>query len=853
MLPRTWQDCLFELREDIKKEISTLCKKDITEVKRFLSSSEISLNVWKISLLDHLNKENNGLVKNEYYDIFSWVLQNDQILEALLCSGDVPPNRWANAINILCKILLANPDLMNLYNSKFEITCHQRLAVAIALTYSSPVVSLADQRIEIDAVRRYAEFSNLAANGSGIKLFPDFYQLRTWHLRYVVGSWAEENELEWARSNVPQKFANSSEIGNATFEMVPYKEYNDESISVHEGAKYYKDKPATLQLIHEVGGVCGAVSKFGCAMAQAHGIPAMPVAQPGHCAFLWWKDGNWTLANDVSDLKLSTVHEGVQLPWCTDKACYVLLMNEAQTKFEDYKLSQILRVVAGEAKDNLHSLILLHFAIATCFSNFHAWRDFAAILGLCEITNSISLSILSKYCLSNHTTSESFDVLSLNKPVQVSDCEERARNLVDGTGSEWWTGNKTGWIEIDLQELCNVRKVDIQWWGISVSRSLILLSSDGGDYKKMRSSNEDENDPQDYNDWSHFDGWVEPSIKIKFELNDGTLDPWGMEKYFGIRQILVKGHKIGDTTVLNDVKEIIANGDSEASYKLPYHGKGCWEINTPISCLNIDLGRPCFLQTICFFGSTITSNEKFVVLGSIDGKTFHKISNGTEMTTNGFSINCYSAAEFLRLEPRKGQSDKQCVEILSHSQLSLFGWDLRIKDILHFKSKALLFDNYPQAVEKIKEVYEDASSEVLSMGKPVIVSDCSERGHNLVDGTDTEWWSENETASIEIDLESICIIKSVNIQWWGISISSNISIFAFEPEKDFIEVRSSSNKIEAPEEMNGWSFLKGWDIPTNKIRFKLYNGCLDPWGMNKHFGIRQIVIRGRHLNIKNQQ
>ena len=280
-------------------------------------------------------------------------------------------------------------------------------------------------------------------------------------------------------------------------------------------------------------------------MAQAHGIPAMPVAQPGHCAFLWWKNGNWTLANDVSDLKLSSIHEGVQLPWCTDKACYVLLMNEAQAKFEDYKLSEILRVVAGEAKDNLHSMVLLNLAISTCFSNFHAWRDFAAILGLCEITNSISLSILSKYCLSNHTASESFDVLSLNKPVQVSDCEERARNVVDGTGSEWWTGNKTGWIEIDLQELCNVTKVEIQWWGISVSRSLILLSSDGGEYKKMRSSNEDKNDPQDYNDWSHFDGWVEPSIKIKFELNDGTLDPWGMENFLVFVRYWLKVIKSG--------------------------------------------------------------------------------------------------------------------------------------------------------------------------------------------------------------------------------------------------------------------------------------------------------------------
>ena len=42
-----------------------------------------------------------------------------------------------------------------------------------------------------------------------------------------------------------------------------------------------------MALMHEVGAVCGGVSKFGVAMAQAFGIPAMPVGQPGHCAFLW--------------------------------------------------------------------------------------------------------------------------------------------------------------------------------------------------------------------------------------------------------------------------------------------------------------------------------------------------------------------------------------------------------------------------------------------------------------------------------------------------------------------------------------------------------------------------------------
>ena len=153
MLPRTWQDCLFELREDIKKEISTLCLRDITDVKRFFSSSEISLNVWKIALLDHLDIDNSGLVKNEYYDIFQWVLQNDQILEALLCSGDVPPNRWANATNILCKILRTKPDLMNLYNCKSEITCNQRLAVAIAAGWASVLTRRPDRARRVGFMR----------------------------------------------------------------------------------------------------------------------------------------------------------------------------------------------------------------------------------------------------------------------------------------------------------------------------------------------------------------------------------------------------------------------------------------------------------------------------------------------------------------------------------------------------------------------------------------------------------------------------------------------------------------------------------------------------------------------------
>ena len=94
----------------------------------------------------------------------------------------------------------------------------------------------------------------------------------------------------------------------------------------------------SLQVLHEVGAVCGGVSKFGVAMAQSFGIPAMPIGQPGHCAFIWWKgdEEGWVLSNDVSGLARSTMHDGIQWTW-GEKISYVLLMEAAQKNVEKYR------------------------------------------------------------------------------------------------------------------------------------------------------------------------------------------------------------------------------------------------------------------------------------------------------------------------------------------------------------------------------------------------------------------------------------------------------------------------------------------------------------------------------------
>ena len=156
------------------------------------------------------------------------------ILETLLCSGYIQDHSWLKAIQLLTEILDLDPEA----HSGYKL----RLAVAIAITFSSPLKSLACSEVCIDGKKRYRNFVKWAAAGD---LFPCFFSLTAWQLRYVVGSWAQDEELEWARENVLEEFKSPEKIGEVTPKMVKYKDKNDDGISVHEGPKYYNYRPVT--------------------------------------------------------------------------------------------------------------------------------------------------------------------------------------------------------------------------------------------------------------------------------------------------------------------------------------------------------------------------------------------------------------------------------------------------------------------------------------------------------------------------------------------------------------------------------------------------------------------------------
>lgn len=56
----------------------------------------------------------------------------------------------------------------------------------------------------------------------------------------------------------------------------------------------WRDVNTSAENTQVIGGVCGGLSYFGTMAAQAHGIPAYPVGQPGHCAYaVRVKRGEW--------------------------------------------------------------------------------------------------------------------------------------------------------------------------------------------------------------------------------------------------------------------------------------------------------------------------------------------------------------------------------------------------------------------------------------------------------------------------------------------------------------------------------------------------------------------------------
>lgn len=332
-------------------------------VKKVADSPVLSLALAQWKLLTVIGPDNfKEVADKDGVEFLTWLFTNREALHAYLGSGPLDKDGTAHGLEIWRDIFKAD--------SKSRDGLWMRVAAAVALAHTVPVKSLADGG-EIDPLRRYQYFKN--AHSSGL-LFDSFNQAGVWELRFVVNSWARDEELAWVVSAIDPKNKSQEKVGEACW-MVPYRLENAKGVSVQNGPEYYDHKPVTMELMHTVGGVCGAISKFGTAAAQAHGIPAMPVGQPGHCAFLWKKDPQtWRTGNDISGWPGSTEHGGTYIHW-GNRGSYVLMMEQAHREPARFLASEQARWLSAATKEAAKSTSLLETAAKIQPFNGGAWLD----------------------------------------------------------------------------------------------------------------------------------------------------------------------------------------------------------------------------------------------------------------------------------------------------------------------------------------------------------------------------------------------------------------------------------------------------------------------------------------------
>lgn len=210
-------------------------------------------------------------------------LQNPVWMELYLGAGLIPENSPAG-IQILSDIWKAD-------GKSPDFRTYQSLATGIASVFSTGPFAgkLKANSANCNPVRRYQIFKKLHQEN---KLHPGFIKLRPWEIRFVTGIHWDDKSYEWLNEHINLPWRRYTDACWAA----PYTGNNFFGDTI-QGPLFYvpwRDSSGEAENTRTIGGVCGGLSHFGTMAAQAHGIPAYPVGQPGHCAYaVRVKRGQW--------------------------------------------------------------------------------------------------------------------------------------------------------------------------------------------------------------------------------------------------------------------------------------------------------------------------------------------------------------------------------------------------------------------------------------------------------------------------------------------------------------------------------------------------------------------------------
>lgn len=229
------------------------------------------------------------------------------------------------------------------------------------------------------SLKLYEFYRTAKQNGN---LFQQYDQLEAWEMAILFDHGRSTEDLAWGQNLSKSTSSFTAKTADRATQFIPYREKNKNGISIHAGAPFYDYKPTTLEILHEYGGVCGAVSKGAAGFLASRGVPAYPIGQPGHCAFVYKNlSGEWTIGNNIYGWVWSGGHSGFTLPDSANMSPWEgpPAMISSYTRFKQLKESrdsELCRAYAALSGNSSNRDFLLNQALEKAYGkNVVAWKD----------------------------------------------------------------------------------------------------------------------------------------------------------------------------------------------------------------------------------------------------------------------------------------------------------------------------------------------------------------------------------------------------------------------------------------------------------------------------------------------
>lgn len=318
-----------------------------------------------------------------------WLVNDTENLQLFIEAGGYFSGTGENALNALV-------NLYTEYHNDMNNKTYKKMLLATAAAYSKNIrtflVNYGGVATNSDPVVKYKYFKNLYDEGLFVRKAEfDNYSMEI--MRTVMDARINDEEISWLRNYIDKKYPASTSLNNwARYNGYGYAKYEkpnwgradfyaeenktkwDEKYDFTKYDISYGEKNRyRLWMVMEQGAICWGLSGLGMVINEVQGIPAIGTYQPGHEAYMLYKQtadgkGTWSISDNISGYKNSFTRWGgstntehrLLLEWgqkeyntlnSGNNTSYILLAQDALNDYNNYLNSMFYVLLSNSYKE----------------------------------------------------------------------------------------------------------------------------------------------------------------------------------------------------------------------------------------------------------------------------------------------------------------------------------------------------------------------------------------------------------------------------------------------------------------------------------------------------------------------